>query len=123
MNRIVNDKETREIGKKLKELRMKLQLTQQEFANKLYWDVSSYQKIERGKTLMTLDKAVQLHREYGVDLNYFIAGDTCNVEDVLGQTVISVSREESIQLFIRLFEYMISFLKSDAVKKDPEDGE
>ena len=123
MNRIVNDKETREIGRKLKELRMKLQVTQQEFANKLYWDVSSYQKIERGKTLMTLDKAVQLHREYDVDLNYFIAGDPCNVEDVLGRTVISVPREESIQLFIRLFEYMISFLESDAVKKDPEDGE
>ena len=76
MDRMISDEEVMEIGRKLKDLREKLNLTQQEFADKLYWDVSSYQKIESGKTLMTLDKAIQLKRDYDVDLNYCVANDT-----------------------------------------------
>ena len=51
MDRMISDEEVVEIGRKLKELREKLMLTQQEFADKLFWDVSSYQKIESGKSL------------------------------------------------------------------------
>ncbi len=116
MNRIISEAETKEIGRKLRELRLKLGLTQQEFANKLYWDVSSYQKIESGRTLMTLDKAVQLHREYGVDLNYFIAGDKCNVEDMFQKAVVSESREDRTLLFIRLFEYIITLMEAELKK-------
>ena len=52
MDRMISDEEVVEIGRKLKELREKLMLTQQEFADKLFWDVSPYQKIESGKTMM-----------------------------------------------------------------------
>lgn len=51
MGRMISDEEVVVIGRKLKELREKLGLTQQEFADELYWDVSSYQKIESGRTL------------------------------------------------------------------------
>lgn len=39
MDRMISDEEVVEIGRKLKELREKLMLTQQEFADKLFWDV------------------------------------------------------------------------------------
>ena len=110
MDRMISDEEVVEIGRKLKELREKL--IQQEFADKLFWDVSSYQKIESGKTMMTLDKAIQIHREYEVDLNYFVAGDSFDEEEIFKQVITSASKEKSTKFMIRLLEYFISLLKS-----------
>lgn len=113
MDRMISDEEVREIGRKLKALREKRGLTQQEFADELYWDVSSYQKIESGKALMTLDKAVQIHRNYDVDLNYFVADDAYDEEDVLKQIVANAPKERTARMMIRLLEYFICLLKSD----------
>lgn len=113
MDRMISDEEVVEIGRKLKVLREKRGLTQQEFADELYWDVSSYQKIERGKTLMTLDKAVQIHRKYDVALNYFVANDPYDEDDVLKQIVTNTSKEKTARVMIRLLEYFIRLLKSD----------
>lgn len=114
MDRMISDEDVVEIGRKLKELRKKLGYTQQKFANELYWDVSSYQKIERGKTLMTLDKAIQIHRKYGVDLNYFAANDIPYDEDeILTQITTNASKEKSARWLIRLLEYFIRILKSE----------
>lgn len=95
MDRMLSDEEIKAIGRRLRDLREKLGLTQQEFANKLFWDVSSYQKIESGKTLMTLDKAVQLHRDYNVDLNYFAVGEPLDSEDAVIHILENVSRDQS----------------------------
>ncbi len=111
MDRMLTDEEIVAIGKRLKNLREKLGLTQQEFANKLFWDVSSYQKIESGKTLMTLDKAVQLHRNYNVDLNYFAAGDSSVKEDAITHLLINSSKEDSAKMILRLLEYIIQLIK------------
>lgn len=114
MDRMISDEEVTEIGQKLRELREKLNLTQQEFADELYWDVSSYQKIESGKTLMTLDKAIQIHRNYDVDLNYFIANDSqYDTDDILKWITKNSSKEKTVEELIRLLEYFICFLKSE----------
>lgn len=113
MDRMISDKEVEEIGRKLRELREKLGLTQQEFADELYWDVSSYQKIENGKTLMTLDKAIQLHRNYNIDLNYFVADDLYDEDDILRRITTVTSKEQTAKGLIRLLEYFIHVLKSD----------
>lgn len=106
MDRMITDEEILAIGKRLKELRRKLGLTQQEFANKLFWDVSSYQKIESGKTLMTLDKAVQLHRDYHVDLNSFAAGDSTDYKDTITDMLVNSSRQDSARIILRILEYL-----------------
>lgn len=113
MDRIISDEEIAEIGRKLKELREKLGLTQQAFADELYWDVSSYRKIESGKTLMTLDKAIQIHRKYEVDLNDFVADDPYNEDDILKYIVTNTSKDKTVRSLIRLLEYFIRVLKSD----------
>lgn len=112
MDRMLTDEEVIAIGKRLKDLREKLGLTQQEFANKLFWDVSSYQKIESGKTLMTLDKAVQLHRDYNVDLNYFAAGDSFNNEDAVTHMLRNSSKRESAKIILHILEYLIHLIKT-----------
>lgn len=63
---------------------------------------------------MTLDKAVQIHRKYGVDLNYFVANEAPYDEnDILTQITTNTSREKTARVMIRLLEYFICLLKSD----------
>ena len=111
MDRMHSDEEVKAIGRRLWDLRKKLGFTQQEFANRLFWDVSLYRKIESGKTLMTLDKAVQLHRDYNVDLNYFTAGDSLDSEDAIVHILENASRDQSAEMILRLLEYMIRMIK------------
>lgn len=118
MDRMISDEDVKAIGGKIRDLRLKLGFTQQEMANELYWDVSSYQKIESGKTLMTLDKAVQLHRKYNVDLNYFAAGDSLDSEDVIIHLLENAPKDQSVEMIVRLLEYMIRIIK---MKNEPEE--
>ena len=87
--------------------------TQAHVADLLSISVRGYQKIESGKALMTLDKAVQIHRNYDVDLNYFVADDAYDEEDVLKQIVANAPKERTARMMIRLLEYFICLLKSD----------
>lgn len=117
MERMITGKEIILIGRRLKNLRVKLGLTQQEFADKLFWDVSTYQKIESGKTLMTLDKALQLHREYHVDLNYFVAGESLDYEDTITDMLVNSSKQDCARIMIRFLEYLIRIIKM-SIKKN-----
>lgn len=121
MDRMISDEDVKAIGGKIRDLRLKLGFTQQEMANELYWDVSSYQKIESGKTLMTLDKAVQLHRKYNVDLNYFAAGDSLDSEDVIIHLLENAPKDQSVEMIVRLLEYMIRIIKMSQKKGNETD--
>lgn len=122
MDRMISDEDVKAIGGKIRDLRLKLGFTQQEMANELYWDVSSYQKIESGKTLMTLDKAVQLHRKYNVDLNYFAAGDSLDSEDVIIHLLENAPKDQSVEMIVRLLEYMIRIIKMSQKKGNETDS-
>lgn len=116
MDRMISDEEIIEIGRKLWTIRKSHNYTQQEFADKLYWDVSSYQKIESGKTLMTLDKAVQIHRKFGVDLNYFIANDPLDEKYLFKNIMLEHPGEESAYVIIGFLESLIEMLSSKTKK-------
>ena len=65
---------------------------------------------------MTLDKAVQLHRNYNVDLNYFAADDSYDDTDMLLQVFINSPKEVRTRMMIRMAEYFIQGLtNNDAV--------
>lgn len=121
MDRMISDEDVKAIGGKVRDLRLKRGYTQQEMANELYWDVSSYQKIESGKTLMTLDKAAQLHRDYDVDLNYLIADDPLDSEDVIIHVLENAPKDQSDEMIIRLLEYMIRMIKLSRKKGNETD--
>lgn len=121
MDRMISDEDVKAIGGKVRDLRLKRGYTQQEMANELYWDVSSYQKIESGKTLMTLDKAAQLHRDYNVDLNYLIADDPLDSEDVIIHVLENAPKDQSDEMIIRLLEYMIRMIKLSRKKGNETD--
>lgn len=121
MDRMISDEDLKAIGGKMRDLRLKLGFSQQEMASELYWTVSSYQKIESGKTLMTLDKAAQLHRDYNVDLNYLIADDPLDSEDVIIHVLGNAPKDQSDEMIIRLLEYLIRIIKMSQKKGNETD--
>lgn len=121
MDRMISDEDLKAIGGKMRDLRLKLGFSQQEMASELYWTVSSYQKIESGKTLMTLDKAAQLHRDYNVDLNYLIADDPLDSEDVIIHVLENAPKDQSDEMIIRLLEYLIRIIKMSQKKGNETD--
>lgn len=70
---------------------------------------------------MTLDKAVQLHRNYNVNLNYFIAGDPLDSEDVIIHVLENAPKDQSSEMIVRLLEYMIRIIKMSQKKGNETD--
>lgn len=123
MDRMLTDEELITIGKKLKDVRGELGLTQQEFADKLFWDVSLYQKIESGKIPMVLDKAMQQHKNNNVDINYFAAGDPSDNEDTKMQMLINSMEQDSADMVFRLLEYLMQLIKMSPQNGDETDSD
>ena len=59
------------IVEKVRQMRMKHEKTQQEFAEDLFIHTKHYAKIERGKVKPTLELLKKLSDVYGVDLAHF----------------------------------------------------
>jgi transcriptional regulator with XRE-family HTH domain len=70
------------IGKKIRQIRERLGMTQAEFADRLEIKRTTYANYETGYTAPTLYYFVKVRELFGVDLNWLIAGDE-DVPDTL----------------------------------------
>ena len=61
-------------GKRLKNIRQALNLTQAEFGAKLNISKQFYSNIETDRTLLNNEKLVLLFKDYNVNLNYLLGG-------------------------------------------------
>ena len=75
-------------GKRLKNIRQALNLTQAEFGARLNISKQFYSNIETDRTLLNNEKLVLLFKDYNVNLNYLLGGqlpmfnnDTCSHDD------------------------------------------
>lgn len=59
---------------------------------------------------MTLYTEVQIHRNYEVNLNYFVAYDTYDEDDILKKIVTNTSKEKMSRGLIRMIKYFIYLL-------------
>jgi transcriptional regulator with XRE-family HTH domain len=65
----------KEIGKRIKNIRAALNLTQKSFSEKLNISKSSFSEIESGKYKPGLDIIVKLTKEFDVNLYYILLGE------------------------------------------------
>jgi len=61
-------------GKRLKKVRLLLNLTQEEFGARLGISKQFYSNIETDRTVLNNEKLVLLFKDYNVNLNYIIGG-------------------------------------------------
>lgn len=64
------------VGKRVRNIRRILNLSSEEMADKLEVTMGHFQKLERGEHAFSLERLQMLRENYGVDLNYLIAGES-----------------------------------------------
>ena len=77
-----------EMGKRLKEKRKSLGLTQEQLAEKLNISIKHYGGVERGIAGLSIENLIELSNILGVSLDYLLKGET------LGNDVLPVSLKE-----------------------------
>lgn len=99
----------RQIGKRLKDLRKKHNLTQQEVADAIYvqnenilLEHSTYSRYERGDTTIPLHILKEFCDFYGVTMDYLINGTETEPDKQIAEVISSMSRKE-IETISRVF--------------------
>lgn len=73
----MNNFDNKEVGKRLKELRVGAHYTQEQLAEKLnFGSKSSIAKIENGSASIDLDRLIQLSELFGCSVDYILKGKT-----------------------------------------------
>ena len=65
-----------QIGKRLREARLNMNLEKSEIADVLGVTVEHYRKLEAGITGISVDKVLTLYHKYGIDPTYLITGES-----------------------------------------------
>lgn len=107
-----------QVGKRLKEFRQSLHITQKDFANSLNWSNDAYRKIETGKVMITSDKLQQLYALYHADICYILTGEpsyfTEVTEDSLLNLHLCTTNEQWLSMQMRMIKYY------QAVRENPQ---
>lgn len=98
------------IGKRLREARNNLGITQAEFAAAFGVSEEHYRKYESGATGVSADKLLILYKKYGIDPTYLITGQ-CMKDFDIEYYIANCTREQRNELFDRILEYMGRLIK------------
>lgn len=94
-----------QIGKRLREARNNLEISQAEFAAAFGVSEEHYRKYESGATGVSADKLLILYKEYGIDPTYLITGQNMKEFDV-EYYIANCSKEQRNELFDRILAYI-----------------
>lgn len=69
-----------EIGKRLKQRREEMSLTQSKVAELLHMSLNFYGCIERGKSKISLEKIILVYEKMGIDPTYLLIGSRSKID-------------------------------------------
>lgn len=105
------------LGKRIKEERLKLNLTQENLAEKINVSTSYIGQIERGERSLSLDTLVNICNVLGVTVDYLLKDsinisklDSCNYTNELNQILHDKTTKEKM-MAINVIKLIFSYLK------------
>ncbi len=96
-----------QIGKRLKEARLGMNLSRAELADVLCVSSEHYRKLEAGSTGISVDKLLILYHTYGIDPTYLITGVNSDKKKFDVEHYMANSTKEQRESF---FDEVFSFL-------------
>ncbi|MCD7817662.1 MAG: helix-turn-helix domain-containing protein [Lachnospiraceae bacterium] len=72
--------DVKEVGERIRALRMGRNITQAEVAEALNISIEHYKRIETGRRGCSIDILISVKMYFGVSLDYLVLGETPNVE-------------------------------------------
>ena len=101
-----------QIGKRLREARLNMNLEKSEIADVLGVTVEHYRKLEAGVTGIYVDKVLTLYHKYGIDPTYLITGESSNLKAVnFDYYVANSTKEQRNDFFDRVLEYLSKLIR------------
>ena len=95
-----------QIGKRLREARLNMNLEKSEIADVLDVTVEHYRKLEAGITGISVDKVLTLYHKYGIDPTYLITGESSMKDFNLDYYVANSTKEQRNDFFDRVLAYL-----------------
>ena len=89
-----------QIGKRLREARLNMNLEKSEIADVLGVTVEHYRKLEAGVTGISVDKVLTLYHKYGIDPTYLITGESSNIKDLIWITMLRTAQKSREMIFL-----------------------
>jgi len=68
-----------DIGVRLRNHRLHLNMTQEKMAEVLEMSLNYYGQIERGESCLSIEKLILLYQKHAIDICYLLTGDTTSV--------------------------------------------
>lgn len=101
-----------QIGTRLREARLNMNLEKAEIADVLGVTVEHYRKLEAGTTGISVDKVLILYQKYGIDPTYLITGESSNIKEFnLDYYVANSSKQQRNEFFDRVLAYLSKLLR------------
>lgn len=101
-----------QIGKRLREARINMNIDKSEIAAVLDVTVEHYRKLEAGMTGLSVDKVLILYEKYRIDPTYLITGVSSTAMDFnLEYYVANSSKEQRDAFFDRVLAYLSKLIK------------
>ena len=101
-----------QIGTRLREARLNMNLEKAEIADVLGVTVEHYRKLEAGTTGISVDKVLILYQKYGIDPTYLITGESGNIKEFnLDYYVANSSKQQRNEFFDRVLAYLSKLLR------------
>lgn len=101
-----------QVGKRLREARINMNIDKSEIANVLDVTLEHYRKLEAGTTGLSVPKVFALYKKYKIDPTYLITGVSNNkMEFELEYFVANSSKEQRDEFFERVLTYVSKLIK------------
>ena len=99
-----------QIGKRLREARLNMNLEKSEIADVLDVTVEHYRKLEAGITGISVDKVLTLYHKYGI-ATYLITGESSMKDFNLDYYVANSTKEQRNDFFDRVLAYLSKLIR------------
>lgn len=93
-----------EIAARVREVRQKVGMTQEQFSEKLELSLSAYKKIESAENQISLDSLRKLEENFNVSLDYILVGKKSDADEVW-KNLLNCSEKDKMVSMLRLWNY------------------
>ena len=98
-------KEQKDTADRIHNIRTKLGYTQEQFAEILDVAYSTYKKIERAESGITVNQLRLLNKHMGISVDYLLFGDNKDFDETW-ISVQNLSENDKLRMFLRLHAYL-----------------
>lgn len=104
MGNKISEAQKRAIAERVREIRNKVGMTQEQFSEKLELSLSAYKKIESAQNNLSLENVCKLEAAFNVSADYILSGEKSNAEEIW-KKLLNSAEEDKLKILLYLINY------------------